>query len=109
MQNSFILRFAAFSDYDVTIIFTSDIKAVAKSHKARASKNTAACFITKRVAPLSGWLVFNRNPSANEIAHEAWHCIFHLMSAVGAKLEDEVVAYHLGYLVGEIHKFKERL
>lgn len=109
MQNSFIVRFPVFSDYDVTVIFTDDIVKTAKSHKARANKNTAACFITKRSAPLSGWLIFNRSPSVEDVAHESFHCVYHLMKTVGAALEDEVVAYHLGYLVRKIHAFKGTL
>lgn len=110
MQSStFVLRFPVFANYDVTVIFTDNIRAVARRHNGRVSKNTAACFITKRSAPLSGWLVFSRLPNPDEIAHESWHCIFHLLKTVGAEIEDEVAAYHLGYLVGKIHQWRNEI
>lgn len=33
-------------------------------------------------------------------AHEAYHAIRHLLEYAGVKLQSEVVAYHLGHLVG---------
>jgi hypothetical protein len=53
------------------------------------------------------FLRFNANPSV--IAHEAWHCIRRMMVYCGAELENEVVAYHLGYLVGFIHERQKLL
>lgn len=42
------------------------------------------------------------------IAHEAWHCVRIVLERAGAKLENEVVAYHLEYIVNEIHKFLQK-
>jgi hypothetical protein len=35
----------------------------------------------------------------NEIAHESWHVVRQMFRRAGAELENELVAYHLGYIV----------
>lgn len=34
----------------------------------------------------------------DEIAHESWHAVNQMFDFVGAELENEMVAYHLGYI-----------
>jgi hypothetical protein len=46
------------------------------------------------------------NVTEGTIAHESWHAILNMLVRVGADLDNEVVAYHLGYLVDEIVKLK---
>lgn len=47
--------------------------------------------------------------SAGTVAHESWHAVRHMLLYVGCTLDSELVAYHLGYLVGHVTKFlKER-
>lgn len=44
--------------------------------------------------------IFLKDPSGpGTIAHECWHCIYQIMRYIGADIENEVVAYNLGYLV----------
>jgi hypothetical protein len=47
------------------------------------------------------FLTYHSLPST--IAHEAWHAVRRMLVFCGAELDSEVVAHHLGYLVGEIH------
>jgi hypothetical protein len=44
--------------------------------------------------------------SPNTIAHEAWHVVRKMLISRGAELDNEVVAYHVGFIAGEITKFR---
>jgi hypothetical protein len=46
---------------------------------------------------------------ADQIAHESYHAIVGMLKHLGMELENEVVAYHLGHLVGEITKFAAKV
>jgi len=39
------------------------------------------------------------------VAHETYHCICNIMEWAGARHEEEIVAYMMGYLVREITRF----
>jgi hypothetical protein len=45
----------------------------------------------------------NHHLIVNEIAHESWHVVNRMFKNVGAELENEMVAYHLGYIVGHAY------
>ena len=49
-------------------------------------------------------LVFHPFPSPGTVSHEAWHAVRQMMLNAGAELDNELVAYHLGYIVEEVHK-----
>jgi hypothetical protein len=53
-------------------------------------------------------IVIPLNASAGTIAHEAWHSIHRMLVHLGAGLDNETVAYHLGYLVDGITQFKNK-
>lgn len=44
--------------------------------------------------------------SVGVIAHECFHAIYHMFGYVGAKMDNENVAYHLEYLLDAIIKFR---
>jgi hypothetical protein len=48
------------------------------------------------------FLPFDVGPGT--IAHEAWHAVRRMLTFCCAELDNEVVAYHLGYLVSAIHE-----
>lgn len=101
--------FPIFSKFRVRVILTEDLANSAGQRIGGCSLDgsvDAACYHTKK-----GWSYLFLNPKADEgtIVHEAWHVIFEIMDYVGAKIENEVVAYHLGYLVNEIHTFKGKV
>lgn len=51
-------------------------------------------------------IIIQPDASAGVIAHEAWHAVRRMLLHVGAELENEVVAYHLGYVVNHLTNFK---
>ena len=44
----------------------------------------------------------------NQVSHEAYHAISRLMRFIGAKPEEEIVAYHLDWLIGEMCKIAKK-
>lgn len=42
--------------------------------------------------------------SPGVVAHESWHVIRRMAEWVGAELDNEMIAYHLGYLTDEVWK-----
>lgn len=100
------VTFAVFG-YVVLIIQSRDIVATGKKLKEDLN-NAEAAFCTKDDQPYKGWLVFGLEPDEGVIAHEAAHCIRHMLTSAGATLDDETFAYHLQFLVGRIHRFLKR-
>lgn len=45
------------------------------------------------------------NACISYIAHEVYHVMWHAMKYIGAVHENEVMAYHIGYLTRDIAKF----
>jgi hypothetical protein len=100
------VRFVVFA-YTFTIIRANDVQASAR----RLGSDLTGCFaafITREDKPMHGWLVFPPKPSAGMVAHESYHAIRHMLTDVGAELDDETVAYHLHHLVNQVHKFISR-
>jgi hypothetical protein len=44
------------------------------------------------------WIILPEDASISTIVHECWHCVHRIMKKIGAELENEVVAYTLGWL-----------
>jgi hypothetical protein len=106
-----VFTFPVFRGYTVNIIFTNDVTA------ARAKRNDCLGIsdFGYDVEAMHGTdgqgtsiLFFQEAASAETIAHESWHAVHALMRWVGASLEDEIVAYHLSYIVDQVVKFQNR-
>jgi len=107
-----VVKFNVWSDYRVYIVFTDDL---AKSRIARyetagvASESGTAALFT-RGAGGYGHLFFKMDAAAGIIAHECVHAIWAMFDWAGVKQWDnETLAYHLGYLVGEASEFQAKV
>ena len=102
------LRFPVFGNYPVKIVFCADIfkegKRLGASFPSGDEKDEEAF---TAVNPAGCTCVFGYKPDAETIAHEAYHAIVALLKFSGASAEEELVAYHLGYLVGRITKWRD--
>lgn len=110
-EHSSKLSFPAF-EYDVHIVFSSDVVASRiKRDDILGKYDAGPAGGLHSYTPDGSYSYLFISPDAlpSTIAHEAWHCIRRMMVHCGAELENEVVAYHLGYLVGEIHKRQGRI
>jgi hypothetical protein len=108
------ILFPVFANYHVLVVFTDDFQ---KSWDARfstivvTSDETMAFHWHHKPSDGHSRLFFKLgNCSSGVVAHECWHCIrTMLLDWVQAGLEDEVVAYHLDYLVQAVTDFKNQL
>jgi hypothetical protein len=101
-----VIRFPVLCDYEVHIEVTNDMSASVLKYKYTKNvdvKNTTACAVHVDGEALSFiFLPFNASPGT--IAHESWHVIRRMVSYIGAELDNEMVAYHLGYITNEVWK-----
>lgn len=93
--------------YTVSVIYARNIVLTGKRLKEDLT-NAAGAFVTKDDRPGRGWLVLCPDSDEGVIAHEAAHCIRHMLTNAGATLDDETFAYHLQFLVERIHAFLKR-
>lgn len=98
--------------YRFEVVITNDImQSIQKRFPSYNDPDSDAVHYKVRGKSIS-WLFYKNDISAGTIVHEAWHGVHAMLSYVGAGLDDEVVAYHLGYLVDFIvrdyNKWKEK-
>ena len=106
-----ILEFPVFCGYEVHVEFTSDIaQSLLKyppTRKIEMDDQTSWLAVHNMDAPQS-FIFLPYDAPAGSIAHEAWHVVRRMMEHAGVELDNETVAYHLGYLVNQIFKFARR-
>ena len=101
------IRFPVWANYAVRIVFTEDI-----GNSLRARGNPRRTESTEALHWNIGngsVLIFKIGDcGSGTIAHECWHAIrTMLVDYCGVEtMEDEVTAYHLGYLVQQVTNFK---
>ena len=114
-HNETFFTFDVFGSYKIGIIFTDDVRKSVdylsdrdyfNTPSSQVSQDTTACHIDVNGR---GYLLFGDDASVGTIAHECWHAVYAAMKFFGAEVEDEVVAYHLGYAVNKVVDFKSFL
>ena len=106
------IRFKMFSNYDIYVVFTNDI---AKSRKARYGTaglaEGANGLHTQGIGGKAHLFFLIANSSPQIIAHECYHAIYGMLVGwmEAGDAGNEVYAYLVGWLVGQVHKFKEAL
>lgn len=93
-----------FANYTVTIVTSDNIHQSAEKRGiiATASWEAMHCGAS---SGLFSYIFLPDKARADIIAHESFHCVWHIMKMIGAEHENEVMAYTLSYLVGEITAF----
>lgn len=105
MKSKFtIVNFPVF-EYKICVEFTSDFK------KSMLANDQTKEFANEDHDVTNAWTIRGKDGSdisfiflkldarASTLAHEAWHAIQHMLEYHGVKLDGEVVAYHLTYLI----------
>lgn len=103
------IRFPVFS-YNVFVIFTSDI---VKSRMRLADvighcridtdENAIGLHAHNETSPIS--IIFlKKDSSCGTITHECYHALCAMFTYAGAMVEEEVMAYHLSYIIDQIIK-----
>lgn len=107
-----VIQFPIYSYYRLHIVFTEDI---ARSRKARygqmgLSEDATALHTSANGGHAHLFFLIGNCPTG-VIAHESWHavhCMF--INWVGAKeMDNEIIAYHIGYITQEIANFRNDL
>lgn len=93
-------------NYRIYIIFTDSLEATAENLvvKGHLTKNhgiddTTDGFHVRMPNQSFSYIVLPFTAGINEIAHECYHCIVNMFRWINAAHEEELFAYHLGYLV----------
>ena len=100
------IKFEVFSNYPVRLILTDNLAKSATDREVPTPDvdADAFCFHTNKG---QSYIFLPHDAPEGTVAHEAWHIVHMVLDYVGAKDENEVVAYHLGYLVNKIYEFKK--
>jgi len=104
-----VIRFDVWSEFKIHIVFSSDL-ARARIHRYEtagiASDSSTAALYTRGSGGY-GHLFFRPAACAGIITHECCHAIWHMFEWAGVtEWDNETLAYHLGYLVGEASEFQ---
>ena len=96
-------------NYLVRVILTNNvtISRVGRSHILGdwyADGSTAAIHCGVPDASIS-YIFLPFKADVGYVAHEVSHCLWRLMNFIGAEHENEIMAYHQGYLVRKIWEF----
>jgi hypothetical protein len=95
-----VIKFPIFSHYKVHIIFSDDIR---KSKKVRYGSDEfadGASAVHCHDSDGHSHCIYDIGKSCTgTIAHESWHAVWAMLKWAGVEIENEVVAYHLGYIV----------
>ena len=111
-DHELVVTFPVFSGYKVYVVLSDDL------HKSNVSRfgtcGTAAepC-VAAYYAPSElghAHLFYRKDVTAGLLAHEAWHAVYGMFDWAGVvDLDNETVAYHLGYLVDKIAVFQAKV
>lgn len=105
VHRNITVEFTVFSNFTMVVEWVDDIEAAIKQHPSiayMADTHSAADAVALYDGDMTCYIFYNPGVSPGTIAHEAWHAIYSMFKRVGVKITDEVVAYHLGYLVDRI-------
>jgi len=95
-------------DYDVYVILTTDVRKSLKKRNVEDIENTGAYHVQIKNKPISYIILPFPETNVGYVVHELWHCIWAIHDYIGAKFENEIVAYLLSYLTRETVKFITR-
>lgn len=97
--------------YRLLVVLTNSIAGSVNKHRNKFPKdcnisttNAAAIHVYHPDIPLS-MIVLPFDPDIDLLTHESFHCVWRVMSWIGAEHENEVMAYLAGYIASEIAKF----
>jgi hypothetical protein len=106
-----IVKFPVWSGYCVQVIFTESISKSLKSRGRKFNAESTDALHWNRGDGHSVLVFQIGNAPSGTIAHECWHAIrTMLVDYCGVEImEDEVTAYHLGWLVQQVTNFRNEL
>lgn len=102
--------------YKVFVIFTDNLKGSADSlakkgllTKGHGIDDTSDGFHVLMSNQSYCFIVLRQFADINQISHEAYHAVSTMFRWIGAKHEEEIFAYHLGYLIEQIRADQQKM
>lgn len=93
--------------YTVEVYVSDDIRESARKVGIETNVNWEALHAGAENRLLS-MIFLPEDAEPGTIAHECFHCVWHIMRQIGAEFENEVMAYTLTYLVTQVMDFAYR-
>lgn len=96
-------------DYKVIVVVTDSILASRnKRHKTFGSiyKGNPLALCTTHGYKWESYVFIKPSSSPGIIAHECWHAVRAIFKAISADIDEELVAYHLEYLVDKAYELQ---
>lgn len=91
----------------IWIVFTDDPEAYGrKIGGSEDESGTTNALCLHYPSEMKTEVVLKLNATHGTIAHECWHAVRHMLLQLDAGLDNEVVAYHLGYVVDQVYDIK---
>ena len=102
-----VITFPVLCDYIVHVEVTTDMKATFKKYKTpredwKEEYDNGNAFTSRAKSNPVTFIFVRPNVSTGTIAHECWHAVVNIFEYVGANIDNELMAYHLGYLTNEV-------
>lgn len=94
-------------NYTVIIVLTNDLHASAHNRGLHFGPGVAAFHLGADEGMLASQIVLPPHADMAIVAHECFHCVWHIMHSIGAQMEEEVMAYTLMFLMSEVRTFME--
>lgn len=92
--------------YEIKIVVTKDpgeFVTAKFSHLGITGDGEGASHVY--ASTFESWIILPEDASISTVVHECWHCVYRIMKKIGAEIENEVVAYTLGWLTEEATEF----
>ena len=101
-----LIEFPVFSGYIVHVEITSDVsKSVLRYPQTKNIEDPTNAMAVHCKDENFSFIFLKYNMDVGSIAHESWHVVRRMMNRMDVDLDNETVAYHLGYLTNEIFRF----
>jgi len=105
-------HFPVFSNWKLLVIFTNNMaKTLRKYPQTRCIEKESGDYALTVNVPKEDltFVVLPHDCCLRTVAHEAFHAMEHILGAHDISLSGEIGAYHMGYLVREISKWRSTL
>lgn len=102
------VKFDAY-DYHVHLVYTKNLQKsldarAEKLDKHKLSKTVDGLCCDHKDCQFTCYVMFDKRATLGTIAHECYHAVTNIFRTIHAEHEEELFAYHLGYLVDECVK-----
>lgn len=85
--------------WTIEVVLTTDVLSYADRIGYETNDDKTRALHLYYPEQMKSILILKPNANAATVAHESWHVVYHMLTDVGAGFDNEVVAYHLGYIV----------